>query len=172
MKVWLGCVSFLVAGLAMYLGVRTRAQEPRPASTMQQLMQSIVFTNANVIFAAERDDPATIGRDARPSLSTNPPTGLYGGWQAVENSALALADAAELLSSRGRVCSNGRPVPVDEADWKAAVATLREAGTKVAAAARGRSQEGMAEVSEQLINTCSACHRVYRTRDNVCVAVR
>ncbi len=172
MKFWCGLMSVILVGVAMCVGARAQAPEPRPVSTMQQLMQAIVFTNANVIFAAERDDPATIARDARPSLSTNPPSGLYGGWQAVENSGLALADAAELLNARNRVCSNGRAVPIDDARWKAAVAALRDAGIKVAAAARARSQDGMSAVSEQLINSCSSCHQAYRMRDNPCVAAR
>lgn len=171
MKIWCGLASLAVAGLAMRIAVQAQTPEPRPASTMQQLMQSIIFTNANVIFAAERDDPATNRRDDRPSLSTNPPSSLYGGWQAVENSGLALAEAADLLNARGRVCSNGRVVPIQEDDWKTAVAALRDAGIKVAAAARARSQDGMSDVSEQLINACSSCHQVYRTRDNACRAV-
>jgi hypothetical protein len=78
-------------------------------------------------FLTESDDPAAVPRDAKPSTSTNPLAGLYGGWQAVENSSLALLESADLLNLRGRVCANGRPVPVDESQWKAAVEAMREA---------------------------------------------
>ncbi len=140
-----------------------------PASTVQQLMQANLFLHANVIFAAQRDDPASIARDARPSMSTNPLTGLYGGWRAIENSGLAVADAADLLNVSGRVCANGKPVPVLEADWKAAVRALRESGLAVAVAARNRSQDRVGELTEQLTNTCSNCHRLYRAMGNPCV---
>jgi hypothetical protein len=167
------CAAMTVIVLTLWFATaaagQAQAPEPRPASTMQQLMQATIFVNANVVFAAQRDDPATIVRDARPSLSTNPLTGLYGGWQAIENSGLALVDAADLLNVRGRVCSNGRPVPVQEVDWKTAVQTLRESGMAVAAVARARSLDRMDEISDQLTEACSACHRIYRVRDNLWV---
>src|SRR5262249_35046510 len=106
------------------------------------------------------------------SLSTNPLTGLYGGWQALENSGLALADAADLLNVRGRVCSNGTPAPIDEAGWKTAVQGIRDVGLAAAAAARARSQDRIVEVSEQMTDACAACHRVYRQRGNPCVSPR
>ncbi len=155
--------------IVIALAAGAAGQEPRPASTVRQLMQAILFPNANVIFSAQRDDPATAGRDARPSISTNALTGLYGGWQAIENSGLAMAEAADLLNVSGRVCANGTPVPVAEADWKAAVRALRESGLAVAAAARARNQERVSELTEPLTTTCSNCHRVYRARDNACV---
>ena len=34
---------------------------------------------------------------------------VYGGWQSVENAALALAESANLLMIPGRMCSNGKP---------------------------------------------------------------
>ena len=169
------CVLVLLvvtAGLGVHSGAHAQTSESRPPSTMQQLMQGIVFPNANVIFAAQTVDPASIQRDAQPSLSTNALTGLYGGWQAIENSGLALAEAADLLNARGRVCSNGRPVPVGEADWKAAVAALRESGFEVAGAARARSQDRMGDVTEGLTNACSGCHRIYRVRGNACMSMR
>ncbi len=173
MKSWCVLVVVVVtAWLTVAAGAQARAPESRPASTMQQLMQAILFPNSNVIFAAQGDDPASIRRDARPSLSTNPLTGLYGGWQAIENSGLALAEAADLLNVRGRVCSNGRPVPTRETTWKAAVEALRESGVKAAAAARARSQGSMGEVAEQLTNACSGCHRVYRVRESPCAPSR
>ena len=83
-----------MAGVMARVEVQAQTPAPRPASTVQQLMQAILFPNANVIFATESDDPATVPRDAKPSASTNPLSGLYGGWQAVENSSLALLESA------------------------------------------------------------------------------
>ena len=150
--------------------VETQAQTPalRPASTVQQLMQAILFPNANVIFATESDDPAAVRRDAKPSTSTNPLAGLYGGWQAVENSSLALMESADLLNLSGRVCANGKSVPVDEPQWKAAVQALRESARATAAAARARNQEQIIEANAQLADSCSSCHRMYRRAEKNC----
>jgi hypothetical protein len=149
--------------------VQTQAQPKRPASTVQQLMQAILFPNANLIFSAQTDDPAAVPRDARPSTSTNPLAGLYGGWQAVENSSLALMESADLLNLRGRTCANGSVVPVDESQWKAEVETMREAARATLAAALARSQELISEASGQLAESCSSCHRIYRRAQKHCL---
>src|SRR5690606_17948103 len=59
-----------------------------PLMTVNQLMHGILFPLGNTVFFAQAEDPAALGRDPEPSTSTNPLAGLYGGWQAVENSAL------------------------------------------------------------------------------------
>ena len=158
----------IMAGAMARVETQAQPPAPRPASTVQQLMQAILFPNANVIFATESDDPAAVRRDAKPSASTNPLTGLYGGWQAVENSSLALLESADLLNLRGRTCANGALVPVDESQWKAAVETMREAVRASGAAARARSQEQISKADEQLANSCSSCHRIYRRAQNHC----
>ncbi len=152
--------------------VRAQTPERPPVATVQQLMRSIFFVNANVVFSGQVNDPASVPRDSQSALSTNPLTGLYAGWQALENSGLALADAAELLNVRGRMCSNGRPAPTQANDWKQAVELLRTTGIAAAAAARARSQERVFEVSEDLTNACATCHRFYRQRDNLCASSR
>jgi hypothetical protein len=158
--------------IAMIPAARAIAQAPetRPPSTMQQVMQAILFPNANVVFAGQANDPAGFPRDARANAATNPLTGMYGGWQAVENSGLALAESAALLSVAGRSCANGRSVPVAEARWKGAVTALREASLAVATAARARDRERLDAAAEQLIESCGSCHRAYRIRDNQCAA--
>lgn len=169
MRRWLVLVAVVTTvGVTWRAGILAQTSEPRPVSTVQQLMRSIFFVNANVVFAGQVNDPASLPRDSQSSLSTNPLTGLYGGWQALENSGLALADAAELLNVRGRACSNGKPAPINEAGWKSAVETLRTTGIAAAAAARARSQEQIFKVSEELTNACAACHRLYRARGNPC----
>ena len=158
----------IMAGAMARVETQAQPPAPRPASTVQQLMQAILFPNANVIFATESDDPAAVPRDAKPSASTNPLAGLYGGWQAVENSSLALLESADLLNLRGRTCANGALVPVDESQWKAAVETMREAVRASGAAARARSQEQISEANGQLADSCSGCHRIYRRAQNHC----
>ena len=158
----------IVAGVMARVETQAQAPAPRPASTVQQLMQAILFPNANVIFATESDDPAAVRRDDKPSASTNPLSGLYGGWQAVENSSLALLESADLLNLSGRACENGRPVPVDESQWKAAVEETRKAALAKGAAARAQSQEQIIEATGQLAESCSGCHRIYRRAKSHC----
>lgn len=148
-----------------------RTQAPtRPAQGAQangkliQVMRGILFPNANVIFAAQKQNPSTVKPDADPTMSTNPLTGSFGGWEAVENSSIALAEAANLLSIPGRVCSNGRPVPVQNADWAKFVQGLRDAGMAADKAAQSKNQDAIIEVSDQLATACANCHDVYRDK--------
>lgn len=130
--------------------------------TVNQLMHGILFPLGNTVFFAQADDPAAVPRDAQPSASPNPLTGLYGGWQAVENSALALAESAELLLIPGRLCSNGEVVEVGNADWIRFVADYREKSLAAYDAALTKDQDAMVDASGNLSESCLACHRVYR----------
>jgi hypothetical protein len=157
----------LIVAMALASGLRVRAQtSPNAAvpvhATLNQLMRSVQFPLSNVIFASQSDDPASIKEDVRPSAATDPLRSVFGGWQAVENSGLALAESATLLTLPGRVCANGTAVPVQNADWIRFVQGLRDAGTAAYRAARSKNQDKMLEVSEQVANSCSNCHEVYR----------
>src|SRR3954463_14941655 len=91
------------------------AQTPATKATQEihanlnQLMRGVLYPAANVVFFPQFENPATLkpvpGQD--PAMATDPLTSTFGGWQAVENAALALAESANLLVVSGRVCSNG-----------------------------------------------------------------
>ena len=72
-----------------------------PQGDLLQVMRGILFPNSNVIFAAQTQDPAAVKKDPDPTASTNPLASLYGGWQAIENSGIAIAESASLLTMRG-----------------------------------------------------------------------
>src|SRR5215472_3996682 len=74
-----------------------------PVATLGQLMKGILYPNSNVIFYAQDKDPAKVKPAPDPSLSSDPLASTYGGWEAVEDSALALYEAANLLGSRTQV---------------------------------------------------------------------
>jgi hypothetical protein len=133
-----------------------------PVMTVNQLMHAILFPLGNTVFFAQSEDPDALRRDSEPSTSTNPLTGLYGGWQAVENSALALAETADLLLIEGRTCSNGEVVDVEDADWIRFVDDLRVASVAAYEAALTKNLDAMVDASGVLSETCFACHRVYR----------
>jgi hypothetical protein len=135
---------------------------PKPAADLNQLMRGLFFPAANVFFHAQREDPAKIPAAPEPSAATDPLKSVFGGWTAVENSALVLIDAADLLLTAGRVCSNGRPVPVDAPDWAKFAEEVRQAGRAAYAAARARNEEQIFDAAELLNNSCANCHNRYR----------
>jgi hypothetical protein len=150
------------AGDTAEISADTASEAPPPLMTVNQLMRGILFPLGNTVFYAQADDPDGLPRDAQPSAATNPLTGLFGGWQAVENSALALAESAELLRIPGRQCSNGEVVDVENADWIRFVDDYREKSLAAYEAVLTKEQDAIVLASGDLSDSCLACHRVYR----------
>jgi len=149
------------------------AETSKPAAaTMQvqynlnQLMRGVLYPPANVVFSSQTDDPATSKRapGVDPSLATDPLVSTFGGWLAVENAALALADSANLLLIPGRGCANGVPAPINSPDWARFVQDLRDAGVKAYKAALTKDQDKMIEASDTLSAACAGCHRKWRDK--------
>ena len=136
----------------------------RTHGNLNQVMRGILFPNSNVVFAAQSEDFAKIAQDKDPSTATDPLKGVYNSWTAVEDSGYALAEAANLLMIPGRVCSNGKPAPVGNADWATFVAGLRGAGMEAVKAAKAKNQDAMLDVSDKMTTACAACHDVYREK--------
>jgi hypothetical protein len=145
---------------------RAPAPATAPAANLNQLMRSLFFPHSNVVFFTQRYDPADVKRAQEPSASTDPLTGVFGNWEAVENSALTLADAADLLLTPGRKCSNGRDVPLANPDWAQLVNGLREAGMVAYKAALTKDRDNMIKASDVLAESCSNCHNKYRPTAN------
>src|SRR5262245_5102716 len=141
LSIRIGVTCVMAAGLAVVLATAQTAPRPvtqQPAggaagaaakvdANLAQLMRGVVYPAASVVFAAQGD----LGRyppAPDPAVSPNLLTSTYGGWQAVENASLALAESVSLLTLPGRVCSNGKPVPVRRADWAKFAQGLRQAG--------------------------------------------
>lgn len=138
-------------------------QAPKVEANLLQLMRGIVYPASNVIFAAQ-DDLSKQPTPPDASTSPNPLTTTYGGWQAVENAGLAIAESANLIMMPGRLCSNGKPVPVRRADWIKDLEMLREAGRAAYKAAQKKDTDAMVDVSGTISDACSACHDVYREK--------
>ncbi len=132
-------------------------------ANLLQLMRGILYPASNVVFAAQ-DDLSKLVAPADPSVSPNPLTSTYGGWLAVENAGLAIAESANLISLPGRKCSNGKPVPIQRADWVKYTQGLRSAGLAVYKAAQSKSQDAMVDVAGTVSDACAACHDVYREK--------
>jgi hypothetical protein len=146
-----------------------RAQSPaRPAmpvpANLVQLMRGTLYPESNVVFAAQDVNPAEVKHAPDPSMATDLLMSSYGKWQAVENSALAIAEVANLLELPGRKCENGLDVPVGNADWVKFVQELRDAGLTAYAAAQTKNQDKMTDVAGVMTTACAHCHLRYRQK--------
>jgi hypothetical protein len=135
-------------------------------SNLNQLMRGVLYPASNVVFSAQIDNPGDVkpipGQD--PSMATDPLVSTFGGWQAVENAALALTESTNLLLIPGRTCANGLPIPANNPDWTKFVQELRDAGVKAYKAAQSKNQDQMVDVADTLSAACAGCHRKWRER--------
>jgi hypothetical protein len=136
-----------------------------PVGTLLQVMRGILFHSSNLIFATQGEDPADPKMPLQASSGTF--ASVYTGWPVVENAAIALAESADLLLKPGRLCSNGRPVPLDRADYRKFVQGLRAAGEAALKAARSKNMDSMVEVSGTVSEACENCHSVYRDKPDL-----
>jgi len=127
---------------------------------LAQVMRGILFPNSNIIFDAQNNDPTKKKADEQ---FGNP----YGGWQNVENAAIALAEASNLLIIPGRVCSNGKPAPNARPDWPKLVQGLRDASMESYKAAQSKNMDKIVDAAGTLTEACSACHDKYREKPNL-----
>jgi len=132
--------------------------------SLLQVMRGILFPNSNVIFAVQGKDPTEIKPAGDPSTATDPLQGAYGGWTAVENSGIALAEAANLLTIPGRKCANGRDVPMNDPDWPKFVQGLRDAGMKAYQAGQSKNEDKVLEAADAMTTARSNCHDKWRDK--------
>ena len=137
------------------------AFKAQPIGNLAQVMRGILFPNSNIIFEAQEKDPgAPPEKDAARSAYGD----VYGGWQAVENASLALVEAAALITIPGRLCQNGKPAPVQRADWVKYTQGLVDAGKVAYKAAQSKNQDNIVDAAGTLTDACAACHEVYREK--------
>jgi mono/diheme cytochrome c family protein len=145
----------------------TGASRPAPEGNLAELMRAIAFPNSNIIFNVQVKDP---GAQPKKDLASSPfdyvawGATVYPGWLAVDQAAVAITETAALLLTPGRRCQNGRPVPVDRADWQRYVAALADAGKLAHRASQARNFEAFVDVSDKLNDACANCHKVYRDK--------
>ena len=143
------------------------ASAAKPYGSLAQLMRGIPFPNSNIIFDTQSTDPAAAQKPAEGQNASAQFGGVYGGWQAVENAAIALQETANLITIPGRNCDNGRPVPVDQEDFKKWAQGLADAGAAAYKAAQSKNMDQMVEVSGTVADACAACHEKYRDKDDL-----
>ena len=145
------------------------AAKAGPTASMLQLMRGVFFPTANMIFNVQTHDPA---QKKSAADAPNPQVfnwvqwggSLYSGWEDVDYAATVLAEVTPLLLVPGRTCDNGKPVPVERADWVKFTNEMLQAARKSVAAAKSKNQEAVSDSTNDLTDACMACHRVYRDR--------
>ncbi len=166
-RIWIvacaGAVVWVAAAGAQAPPPARSAATARPDANMAQLMRGVLYPASNVLFAAQ-DDLSKQPKAADAATSPNPLTSTYGGWTAVENAGLALAEASRLVTLPGRMCSSGHPAPVARADWIKFTADLRKACLAAYEAAKKKDKDAMVDVAGTVSDACSACHDVYREK--------
>lgn len=105
----------------------TMADFSQPHSSLAQLMRGLLYPNSEIIFATQGEDPE-IAAAAAKAADPFGASALYGGWESVENAALMLSEAANLIMIPGRLCENGLPVPLANQDFRMYAQQLIEAG--------------------------------------------
>ena len=136
-------------------------------ANLGQLMKGVFYPNSNVIFFAQAGNPAEVKPGGDSSTATDPLQSAYGGWEAVENSALALTEVANLLTIPGRKCANGRDMPLGNPDWAQLVQGVRDAGKQAYAAAQAKDQDKILEAADTMTTACANCHDKYREKETL-----
>ena len=153
-------------------GLSLTAQTPAPSTppaqavyaNLNQLMRGVLYPEANIVFSPQFENPDKVKQALDPGMATDPLTSTFGGWQAVENASLALAESANLLLLPGRVCSNGAPVPVNDPDWAKFVQEVRDAAMQAYKLAQAKDQDKISELSDAVSKSCEHCHNKWRNR--------
>ena len=159
--------AFAAAGCNKPAEAPAPAPEPQPKAygSLAQVMQAIPFPASNIMFDAQNADPGAKPKPGDPAgNATAQYSSVYGGWTAVENAGVALQETANLIMLPGRVCSNGQPVPIEQADFQKAAANLAAIGAEVQkfGQAKAWSQDAVDTLSGKVADACSQCHDVYR----------
>jgi hypothetical protein len=109
----------------------------RNVGSMSDLMVKIIYPTSDALFYIESRTPKT---DAE--------------WTALEGQALMLAESANLLMMPGRAR--------DQKQWMADSQLMLDAGAAAVKAAQAKNVDAIAALSDQLMESCTTCHRHYR----------
>lgn len=158
--------SMVLASLVLVGGC---AQAPTaPAAQLQgslnQVMRGILYPNSNIIFDLQDKDPAAGVDENDPTSSVHVFNSTYGGWEAAENAAIALGEAANLVELPGRKCANGKDVPLGDPEYQKGLVALRAIADKSLKAAQAKDMPAFLDISNELSIACATCHDVYRDR--------
>ncbi|MFA5910018.1 MAG: hypothetical protein WC815_14655 [Vicinamibacterales bacterium] len=109
----------------------------RNVGSMSDLMVKIIYPASDALFYIESRTPKT---DAE--------------WTVLEGQALMVAESANLLMLPGRAR--------DRKQWMTDAKLMLDAGAAAVKAVKARNVEGIVALSDQLMESCTSCHKNYR----------
>jgi cytochrome c556 len=157
---------------------RTAAAAPpaagTPVATVKQIMKGIVDPSSAAIWDS-------VGTESGKNGLVEKAPKTDEEWAKVENSALLLAEVANLLRMPGRHMANPEeadkksvadapeltPAQIEElvnkdrATWDQKAEALQQTAVKAAAAARAHDKDGVLNVGEEIDTACENCHKIY-----------
>ena len=141
---------------------RAQAPESEPVGNLAQVMQGIFFPNSNIIFDVQSRDPDAPPEENDDGTVTSTFASIYTGWPVVENAAIAIAGGAQLIRMPGRMCQNGREVPLEDDEFMQFAREMEEVAIAAAAVAATKDRDAMIEATNNLAGSCENCHSNYR----------
>ena len=109
----------------------------RNVGSMSDLMVKIIYPTSDALFYIESRTPKDEAE-----------------WNAFEGQMLMLAESANLLMMPGRAR--------DQKLWMADAKLMLDAGAAAVTAAKAKDVAAIAALSDQLMESCTSCHRHYR----------
>ena len=109
----------------------------RNVGTMSDLMVKIIYPASDALFYIESRTPKTEAE-----------------WTVLEGQALMVAESANLLMMPGRAR--------DQKQWMADSKLMLDAGAAAVTAAKAKDAAAISALSDQLMESCTSCHRHYR----------
>ena len=134
-------MKILAMSIALAAALAQAGSSDRPPTrnvgSMSDLMVKIIYPASDALFYIESRTPKT---DAE--------------WTTLEGQALMVAESANLLMMPGRAR--------DQKQWMADAKLMLDAGAAAVKAAKTKNVEAISALSEQLMESCTSCHRHYR----------
>ncbi len=138
--------------------------QAKTTGSLIQVMRGSLFRDANLVFDVQQNDP---GAPIKPhntregATTTDAFSNVYPGWQVVENAAVMLDEAVDIML-KPRMCANGIPAPVNDALYKKTAEGLRVVARDILKAAQAKNREKVIDLADSLSDACASCHQVYR----------
>lgn len=158
------CVLLLTTAVAT-----AQAPPPEPVGTLAEVMRSILFPNSNILFDVQMRDPdAPPEAAAADGTATSTFASIYTGWPLVQSASVALGESAQLIVMPGRLCENGRAVPVGQDEFQQYARELVDVSRRAYEIAKARDLDAMVEITNDVAGACENCHMVYRRYEDRC----
>ena len=109
----------------------------RNVGSMSDLMVKIIYPTSDALFYIESRTPKDEAE-----------------WNTFEGQMLTLAESANLLMMPGRAR--------DQKQWMADAKLMLDAGALAVKAAKTKNVEAISALSDQLLESCTTCHKHYR----------